>query len=281
MESHEELKKEYEDLSKKLSDPELSLNREKYGKTSKRFSYLQNIIGKTERKELIEKNIKENEEILKNETDEEMKTLAREDLEKIKKEKNQIEKTIDAIKKESDPSTSHNEILVEIRAGAGGDEASLFAKNLFEMYQKFCQKMNWNLIILDSSQTDLNGIKSISFEISGKSCGNYFKYESGVHRVQRIPETEKMGRIHTSTASVAILPKAKQKDIEIKPNEIKMETCKSSAPGGQNVNKRETAARITHIPTGMIVSSQTTRTLAQNRENAMALLRSKLLAKKN
>ena len=169
-------------------------------------------------------------------------------------------------------------IILEVRAGVGGGEAALFAKNLFEMYQRFAAKRGWRMAILDESKSDLGGYKEMTAEIHGEGAYETLRWESGVHRVQRIPETEKSGRIHTSTASVAILPQAKETDIEVRPQDIKIEFFRSSGPGGQNVNKVETAVRIYHLPTGLIVTSQESRSQQKNREQAMTVLRSKLLA---
>lgn len=173
-----------------------------------------------------------------------------------------------------------NEAIIEIRAGAGGDEAALFAQELHRMYSKYADRMGWKVKILDSHRTELGGLKEIIFEISGKGVYDNIKNESGVHRVQRIPETEKSGRIHTSTASVAVLTKAKEIDIRIKPEDIRIDTYRASGPGGQYVNKTSSAIRITHIPTGIMVSSQQGRLQQENREFAMEILRSRLLQKK-
>lgn len=163
-------------------------------------------------------------------------------------------------------------ILVEIRAGVGGEEAALFARDLFRMYQKYAQSKNWQLNVLDSSVSDLGGFKEIIFSLKGENVFENMRFEGGVHRVQRIPKTEKGNRIHTSTASVAILPQIELSKIEIRPQDLKIEVFKSSGPGGQYVNKRETGVRITHLPTGIVVSSQESRNLHQNKENAMKIL---------
>ena len=167
-------------------------------------------------------------------------------------------------------------VIMEIRAGAGGTEASLFARSLADMYSRFAAKRGWETTLINESKSDLGGIKETVFEINGAGAYETLRHESGVHRVQRIPETEKSGRIHTSTASVAVLPKAREVDVEIQPQDIKIEFFRSSGPGGQNVNKVETAVRIYHLPTGLIVTSQESRSQQKNREAAMTLLRSKL-----
>lgn len=174
------------------------------------------------------------------------------------------------------PGTPQN-VIMEIRAGAGGDEASLFARQLFDMYHGFAAKRGWNVVPISESRSALGGYKEIIFEVNGKEVYLALHTESGVHRVQRVPETEKSGRIHTSTASVAVLPQAREVDIEIKPQDIKVEFFRSSGPGGQNVNKVETAVRIYHLPTGLVVTSQESRSQQKNREQAMNLLRSHLL----
>ncbi len=171
----------------------------------------------------------------------------------------------------------NNEVIVEIRGGTGGDEASLFAAKLFEMYKKYAILQGWQLSVVDYNQTTLGGYKNITFELSGKDVLDKMQYESGVHRVQRIPETEKAGRVHTSTASVAVLPKAKETDLEIKPGELEISAYRAGGPGGQNVNKVSTAVRIVHKPTGLMVTSQEERSQARNKERAMDVLRTKLL----
>ncbi len=170
-------------------------------------------------------------------------------------------------------------VIIEIRAGAGGEEAALFAANLYRMYSKYATNQAWQQKVLDSNQTELGGFKQIVFELKNSDVFSKMQYEGGVHRVQRIPKTEKQDRIHTSTASVAVLLKPKESQIKINPNDLKMEVCKSSGPGGQNVNKRMTAVRIVHLPSGIAVTSQTERSLQQNKENAMGILTAKLLEK--
>ena len=179
-----------------------------------------------------------------------------------------------------DTGAEPNSIIIEIRSGAGGDEASLFVGNLFKMYSKYAFLQDWKEKILDSHPTELNGFKQIIFQLKGNNVFSKMKFEAGVHRVQRIPETEKSGRIHTSTVSVAVLVAPKKTQIKINPSDLKIDVYKSSGPGGQNVNKRMTAIRITHIPTGVVVASQNERNQLQNKENAMSILEARLLEKR-
>ena len=173
-----------------------------------------------------------------------------------------------------------NSVIMEIRAGAGGEEAGLFAADLFKMYSKYAAFQNWKMKVLSSHPTELGGFKEVIFELRNGDVFSKMKYEAGVHRVQRIPETEKAGRIHTSTATVAVLPKPKHTEVNISPNELKIDFYRASGPGGQYVNRRETAVRITHLPTGLVVTSQTERNQLQNKENALAILGAKLLEKR-
>lgn len=167
-------------------------------------------------------------------------------------------------------------ILVEIRAGAGGEEAAIFVKDLFKMYEKYCQSKGWRVLVLDESKSELSGFKQISFEIKGENVLEKMKLEAGVHRVQRVPKTEKNNRIHTSTVTVAVLKEPSFSEIELKPSDLKMDFYKSSGKGGQNVNKRQTAIRITHLPTGFVVNCQTERALEQNKKTALGMLQAKI-----
>ena len=283
----QEIKKDYEALTHQLSNPELISDWEKSEEIIKRRNLLKQIIDKEEELINLNKEIEENRGIIATETDPELTSLAKEEMASILERrdilKGEIQKLVNSIKqakKEDSNKTNPESVIVEIRAGTGGDEAGLFAADLFKMYSRYAQDQGWKQKILDSRPTELGGFKEITFEIDNKNAWPKIRYEGGVHRVQRIPETEKSGRIHTSTATVAILPKPKKTGIAIKPDDLRIDIYKSSGPGGQNVNKRMTAVRITHLPTGIVVASQNERNQAQNKENAMAILEAKLLEKK-
>ena len=275
----EQLKNEFKELEKKLATPEVTSNPKKLEELGKRHSELSDILGIQKKIEKLEKTIKENEKMLETEEDEEMRQLAEEELENAKPKKEKLEQELED-KLHPEPGAHINEAIVEIRAGVGGEEAALFAQELFRMYTRFAELQGWKVGVIEEKKSELKGIKEVVFEVHGESSYITLKNESGVHRVQRVPETEKSGRLHTSSASVAVLPKAKPVDIDIKPEDIKIETFRSSGPGGQNVNKVETAVRVIHEPSGIAVASQVHKSQAKNREAAMTLLRSRLLQKK-
>ncbi len=277
--SLEKIKKEYDELLSQLSDPELVSDWEKFEELSKRKKELDKIIDKSKEIEEIDKRILENKAILNSPEDEELGSLAETESVQLQENKEELEKELEEILKEGTDIKKSMSAIIEIRAGTGGDEAALFATNLYNMYSRFAETQGWKEKVLDSHAIGIGGIKEIIFELKG-DVFNSMKYEAGVHRVQRIPETEKSGRIHTSTATIAVLPIPKQAEIKIKPDELKIDHFRSSGPGGQNVNKRETAVRITHLPTGMVVSSQTERNQLANKENALAILSARLLEKK-
>ena len=276
--SLKQIEKDYKELEKEIIKAQKEQNWQKVGELSKKKERLEEILEGYKELQEIENKLKEAQDIIKTEHDPELLAVAQEEVNFLRKEverkKAELEKLLRKDKKEP------KAIIVEIRAGAGGEEAALFAADLFSMYSKYAQKNGWKLRILDELKTDLGGYKYIIFELEGKDVYSKMKYEGGVHRVQRIPITEKSGRIHTSTASVAILPKVEESEIEIKPEDLKIETFRASGPGGQYVNKRESAVRITHLPTGIVVSCQSMRTQNENKKMAMAILRAKLLEEK-
>jgi len=293
----EKVKEEYNNVLNQLSDPGLISDWKEFEKLSKKKKDLEKIINKVKQIEEIQKQIEENKTILKTENDKELISLAETEISQFQEKEKVLKKELEELLKNKDSSlvessakseTANTAAIIEIRAGTGGQEAALFAGNLFKMYSKYALSQGWKEKILDSHPTELGGFKEIIFELKPNSTKKQektdifskMKYEGGVHRVQRIPETEKSGRIHTSTATVAVLPKPKATEIKIKPDEIKIDFYHSSGPGGQNVNKRMTAVRITHLPTGLVVASQNERNQLQNKENALSILAARLLEKK-
>jgi len=275
----ESVKKEYETILSQLSDPELISNSEKFEGLSKKKKFLEKIIETEKEIKETENKIKENEMIISAKEDQELVSLAEAENNQLGERQNGLEKELENLMKKG-VTSEFKSIIVEIRAGAGGEEAALFAGDLFRMYSKYAIYQGWRQKTLDSRPTEIGGFKEIIFELKNGDVFSKMKYEGGVHRVQRIPKTEKVGRIHTSTASVAILPKPKETEIKISPSDLKIESYKSSGPGGQYVNKRMTAVRIIHLPSGLVVTSQTERSLQQNKENALSILGAKLLERK-
>ena len=272
----EAVEKRFEELTQKISDPQVIANQNEWRELMKEHAELEPNVEKYREYKKVQKQFDDAKEMLEDSnTDKELKDLAEMEMLEAKEKLPEIEEEIKILLIPKDKDDDKN-VICEIRAGAGGEEAALFAGTLFRMYSMYAEKKHWKLEILNENETGLGGYKEISFMITGKGAYSRLKFESGVHRVQRVPDTESSGRIHTSTATVAVLPVVEDVEIEINPADIKMEVFRSSGAGGQHINKTSSAVRLIHEPTGIVVECQTERSQFQNRDNAMRMLRTKL-----